>query len=673
VARYAPSAGRLALSLAILAPFAAPAAAQKPREPVVMIGLRPTKGGTARDTEIRRLGEAQRLREIAGGVLRVVARRPIINHISLREQLGGSYLVDFVDCSDAIPCVARVVAAMRRRTPIAVLADYHVERGTYQFRFRVIDLGAAQSLREVEFALEETELEDRKLWQRELGPLFADLVLPGTAPAEEETAPEEDEEKEEDPKETKSELPELAPITSEGPGEGGPPRAGEAKPSAEGDAAGDESSGGFVDDSALDAVSRGVPWHGHFQNYAAVGARGQFENDILIFDNRLQLEFESTLNPVRIVGKPQLLFDWLQEDLDLRFREVFAARYYEHLDISVGERILTWGITDFWPVVDIINPRDFTRIENWRPIDEKLPVPVVQTSAVFGPFTLHLLAIPLTRNSQFQLDPDRAFALPIPELPGATVEQEVVPTSLKTTGGGASLDLAIASWKISAHGLWGRNPTPTIYAETDVEEMTTTIEVANERVVMGGLSLQGDIDPIGVIFKAEGVAYRRIDDRCKGRTGDAGGVPECFYLRRVPTARTTVSIERNILPGLDAHLQYINEITRPEDVPELPPALGMLAPGFPEQERSNPIMTLRLQGRWLRDDLRPMAFAYWSLADEDFFVNTDIEYHVADGFALAVGGFLFQGYARDAAKNRYTFAGSLESSSNAYLRATAWF
>jgi hypothetical protein len=62
-----------------------------------------------------------------------------------------------------------------------------------------------------------------------------------------------------------------------------------------------------------------------------------------------------------------------------------------------------------------------------------------------------------------------------------------------------------------------------------------------------------------------------------------------------------------------------------------------------------------------------------SLSDEDYFINTDIEYHVADGFALAIGGFLFRGFATDPAKNRYTFAGSLENSSNAYLRATAWF
>jgi hypothetical protein len=98
-----------------------------------------------------------------------------------------------------------------------------------------------------------------------------------------------------------------------------------------------------------------------------------------------------------------------------------------------------------------------------------------------------------------------------------------------------------------------------------------------------------------------------------------------------------------------------------------------LAPGLRPQHRFNPIATLRLQGRWARDDFRPSAFIYWSLADQDWFTNLDLEYHLADGFALAIGGFWFQGYADDPAENRFTFAGALESSTHGYLRATAWF
>jgi len=84
-------------------------------------------------------------------------------------------------------------------------------------------------------------------------------------------------------------------------------------------------------------------------------------------------------------------------------------------------------------------------------------------------------------------------------------------------------------------------------------------------------------------------------------------------------------------------------------------------------------LTLRLQGLFRRDDFRPSAFIYWSLDDEDGFANLDLEYHITDGFTLAAGGFWFEGYAKNSAKNRFTLAGSIEQSSNAYLRITAFF
>lgn len=644
-----------AVCATIAASAPAPAAAQSVvRDPVVVVGLRPTLGDRPGQTDIRRLSEAQRLRETAGGVIRTVAQRPVINHIGLREILGSAYLVDFVECRSEIRCVSRVIAPLTRRTADAVFGEYTVERDTYTFQVRLIDARAARVVREVQFAMRESELEDRKIWRRELAKLFG-----GEAPAVEPTPP----------AKTEGGLPELAPITSD-------PEPGATEPGAPSSAGTPPASGSgeaFVDDAALDAISRGVPLHGHFQNYAALGARDRFSRDILIFDNRLQLEFESSISTLRVVGKPQLLFDWLSEEFRIRFREVFAARYYESFDISVGERILTWGVTDFWPVADIINPRDFSRLQNWRPIDEKLPVPVVHSAAVFGPLTLHLLAIPLTRNSEFQLDQTAPFALPIPAPPGVAIEQPDLPRDLDASGGGAALDIALSSWKLSLYGLWGRNPLPTIYALADPETMALSIQVENERVAMGAMSLQGNIDAIETLIKAEAAAYARVDDRCEGRDAEVDGVPGCFYLRQVPSGRATLAIERTLVSGLDAHLQFISEVTRAEDVPPVPDVVDVIAPGFPAQEKYSPILTLRLQARWLGDDFRPMAFAYWSIADEDFFVNTDIEYHVADGFALALGGFWFQGYAANPDKNRYTLAGSLESSSNAYLRATAWF
>lgn len=430
---------------------------------------------------------------------------------------------------------------------------------------------------------------------------------------------------------------------------------------------------GFVDSAALEALTGGVHWHGFFQHYSSVGIRGGFRRDLLQSEDRLQLEFESEVGPLRIIGRPQLIYDGVGKDLHVAFRELYAQRLYKNFDLTVGERILTWGITDFWPVVDILNPRDFSQFRLWRPIDEKLPSPVIHSTAVFGRFTLQALGIALTRSSPYQLDRTQPFAIPIAVPDSVPILRQEAPNSLSSSGGGVSIATSFGSWKTALYGLWGRNPLPTVFARVDPASGAPEVRVENERVAMAAVSAQGTIDALDALIKTEAAYYYRVDDRCEGATMIAPGTPSCFYLRRVPTARATAAIERRLFEGLDAHLQFITEFTRDSDVPALPPAATGLAPGLFAQHQLNPIVTLRLTGLFDHNDFRPTAFVYWSIADRDGFANFDLEYHVADGFALSVGGFWFEGYDSDPAKNRFTIAGSIEGSSNVYLRATAWF
>jgi hypothetical protein len=183
-------------------------------------------------------------------------------------------------------------------------------------------------------------------------------------------------------------------------------------------------------------------------------------------------------------------------------------------------------------------------------------------------------------------------------------------------------------------------------------------------VLMPAISLQGAVG--GILIKAESAYYRRLHDDCDG-------VPQCFYVRRVPTMRSNLAFEMHLMTGLDAHLQLIAQYTQPADVPVLPPIAASLAPGLPQQYSLEKLATLRLQGDYHHGDFRPMAFVVWDYDDQAWFANLDLEYHLADGFAIAPGAFLFDGYAKDPNKNRFTFIGSLASSSNVYMRVTGWF
>lgn len=649
----------VAIAVGASAKFAAAQSAEP--EAIIVVGLARVEKPDGQPS--LRIEEPQRLRELMGGAVRAAAQRPLLDHAELSAALGGDYLNRFTGCRGEPDCVARLVAPLGARARLAIYGDYQIEGEEHRIYLRALDVREGRVAGEARFALRGPELDDQARWRREVGALLAGAgvtvaaVPNGPSGLNGETPPPTGDGAKGPEGGESGAAPELPPLTNDGDGgDGGKP--------------GD---GSFVDNSALDTVSRGIIWHGYLQVYAALGIRGDYRRDLVLFENRLHLDFDTHVGPLRIVGRPEVLYDGLSEEFGVGLRELYAAREYGKLELSVGERILTWGVTDFWPVVDIVNPRDYSRLRFWRPIDEKRPAPVIAGSAVLGRVTLQALGIVLTRGSAYQLDQSRPFAIPIAVPDFVPIEQQDTPDTLSGSGAGATASMTFGSWKTALYALWGRNPLPTVFARVDLTTGFPSVLVENERIAMVAASAQGTLDAIGALIKTEAAYYARIDDRCEDAVELAPGTPSCFYLRRVPNARATAAIERQVVEGLDAHVQLIGEFTRSADVPPLPGAAMALAPGLTPQHRFNPIATLRLQGRWKRDDFRPSAFFYLSLADEDWFANVDLEYHVADGFALSAGGFWFEGYADDPAENQFTIAGSLEHSSNVYVRATAWF
>src|SRR5690606_29059797 len=148
---------------------------------------------------------------------------------------------------------------------MGVYGEYTVRRRRYQFRIRLMDVARARIVNEVEFTLAEDDVKDRKLWRRELEPLFEGATIePPEKPPE--TPPEK-------PDGDGSGVPELPPISTDGGTAGdGTEELPAIDSSAEAGAAGSAAEGSqevFIDDSLLDAGSRGVIWHGFFQNYTA--------------------------------------------------------------------------------------------------------------------------------------------------------------------------------------------------------------------------------------------------------------------------------------------------------------------------------------------------------------------------------------------------------------------
>ncbi|MBA3396432.1 MAG: hypothetical protein H0T89_27625 [Deltaproteobacteria bacterium] len=647
--------------LLVLAPQRADAQTSRD-DAVVSIGVVPLRDGKF---DQRMMGEAQTIRKTIEVAIGTKGRK-VLGHEDMIKLLGAGYLDALIACASKEDCVVKLLAPIKDQFTYAVYGDYVVVQGRFKLRLRVINLVEGKLVRTTDYRVARNILLTPDRWRKSLEFAFVSLLrdLPLSDGTEPDITP---------PDGTP---PDGTPPDGTPP-DGTPPDGADAGPVLEPITIGPDDDGQpFIDAEAVDEASRGAVLHGHFQQYIAIGMVGKggiagFKNDFLIFDDRMQLDFEKKVGPYKLIGRPQFEYDWLTKQLDVKFREIYAVTNFDHLEISFGQRILAWGITDFWPVVDIVNPRDLSTLRNWRPIDEKLPAPMLRTVVSYGQLSVEVVVIPFLGESAYQLEQTLPFALPIPAgVPLTLTEFEVNQDNL---GGGMQIKRQFGDWALSAYGLLGRDPLPGVVLARNMATMMPSIEVFNERIALAAASVQGSLDAIDTIVKAEAAYYHHPDDTCEGRRAepDEFGLPGCSYLRRTPMARATLGLERRVITGLDAHLQLIAERTAAGDIDETPPIIRFQFQQFEQQRELNPITTLRLQGNWLKNDFRPMLFAYWAPADKDIFVNLDLEYHVADGMALAVGGFWFEGYAHKG--KTYTLFGGLENVSHAYFRGTAWF
>jgi hypothetical protein len=156
--------------------FARVATAQRADDAIVFAGLRPTEDADLKVTAIRRLAEAQVLRQVTENVLAAVSGRKVAGHEQLRQLLGNGYLVDLVDCGGEARCILRLVKPLGPRGyKQVVVGDYYVDAAAKQYRFRItqypiVGKGAPVT---ASFALPEASVEDPKAWQIHLDALFS--------------------------------------------------------------------------------------------------------------------------------------------------------------------------------------------------------------------------------------------------------------------------------------------------------------------------------------------------------------------------------------------------------------------------------------------------------------------------------------------------------------------
>jgi hypothetical protein len=164
------------LSAALLAVFVVallpcrPARAQS--RSVVVLGLRPTRDGSFRATDLTKVAESQRLFRIVENVVQLVSGYQVVTHDQLQRLLGQNYVAGVFFCDGRVTCLVREASRLADKYSQVVVGDYFPSGQVYRFRFRRIDLRTGTVTDTASFSIEKAQLEQSKAWSAGLAPLF---------------------------------------------------------------------------------------------------------------------------------------------------------------------------------------------------------------------------------------------------------------------------------------------------------------------------------------------------------------------------------------------------------------------------------------------------------------------------------------------------------------------
>jgi hypothetical protein len=182
------------------------------------------------------------------------------------------------------------------------------------------------------------------------------------------------------------------------------------------------------------------------------------------------------------------------QERDARFFErqtkytLTGAWTHQAYKITAGFQEIAWGETFGAPVVDVVNPRDFTDPLIQQPSWERLPVAAINAQAFYEKLTLQAILTPVSRENRYYSGAPRGSApdLPAPLTLGTHPLQDV--SSSPEYGGRASylfpngIDLGLIYYR---H--WNRNP---------VYELTPAFQIlpVQEQVHSTGLTFSEAVE-----------------------------------------------------------------------------------------------------------------------------------------------------------------------------------
>lgn len=358
-------------------------------------------------------------------------------------------------------------------------------------------------------------------------------------------------------------------------------------------------------------------------------------------DERLRLEVSSnrTGREVSFVFKGDVFHDAVANKVRGVVREGYVDFSQGPLDLRLGRQIVTWGVGDLVFINDVF-PKDWNAFFSGRPMEYlKLGADGAKFQVSTSALSAELVAIPFFQPDNLP-NPERFFFFD----PFAGVTDRTLRKPASTVG---NTEFALRLYRrvfdsdVSLYAYRGYWRQPSL--RPDQMPQPKTLQGLYPRLAVYGFSVQRGVGAGLLAFEAG------YDDSRDDRQGANPAVPNSQF-------RFLVGYQRQLRGEFTLGTQYYTEV-----LTNYPAYKATLPPGFPLQDRTRHLVTLRMTKFLKYQTWKLSLFTFYSPSDQDTLMIPEVWHAFTDRLSLAVGANVFAG--------RYptTFLGQFRRNDNVYV------
>lgn len=358
-------------------------------------------------------------------------------------------------------------------------------------------------------------------------------------------------------------------------------------------------------------------------------------------DERLRLEIsgDAAKGKLSFMFKGDLFHDAVANTLDGVVREAYLDYSRAWSDLRLGRQIVTWGVGDLVFINDVF-PKDWSAFFSGRPLEYlKLGVDAAKLHVATPALNAELVLIPFFEPDNLP-SPKRFFFFD----PFVNVSSRLLREPATTAG---NTELALRLYRrvfesdVSLYAYRGHWRQPSF--RPDRLPQPTQLRGFYPRLVVYGASAQRNVGA-GLVSLETGY-YDSQDDR----RGSDPAIPNSQF-------RFLAGYQRQLGRDFTVGAQYYVEVLK-----DYITYKSSLPTGFPLQDRTRHLLTVRLTRFLKYQTWRLSFFGFYSPSDQDALLIPEVWHAFTDRLSLTVGANMFEG------RSATTFLGQFDRNDNLYL------